>query len=214
MDERFLLFPAEATVQQSTSEASISVFQSLLTLDTGDLLPPLPFHLSTSVWPKPFHQAFTPFEPNAGYHVSREDYDPVIRPLLRQRLLHDFSQRDIPGHPLVLSVVAQLHSSPWREDSGDTLTVGQFFDEYGDILAQLHLLVTVNGMRLAASPDPHGLQNGDLAYWRDFYPLDLGPLPPSASPYPDAGLFIALPARWEAVSQLHGRFLLPGHSSG
>ena len=79
----------------------------------------------------------------------------------------------------------------------------------GDSLARLHLLVSVNEMRLAASPDPHGLQNCDLAYWRDFYLTDLGPLPPAGNPYPDAGLFIALPARWEAVSQVQGRFVLP-----
>ncbi len=91
------------------------------------------------------------------------------------------------------------------------MPVGRLFDDYGDILSQLHLLVSVNGMRLAAAPDPHGLQNGDLAYWRDFYPLDLGPLPPAGGPNPDAGLFIALPARWEAVSKLHGRFVLPTH---
>jgi len=209
LGERFSLFPPEATVQQRSVDGIIPGFQSLLTLDTDDLLPPLPFQLSTSVWPKPFHDAFTPFEPDAGYHLSREDYDPVIRPLLRQRLLHDFSQRDIPDHPLVLSVVAQLHGAAWREGPDATMTVGHLFDDYGHTLARLHLLVTVNGMRLAAAPDPHGLQNGDLAYWRDFYPTDLGPLPPAGGPNPDAGLFIALPARWDAVSQLQGRFVLP-----
>jgi len=195
-------------MQQRTSEDTVPVFQSLLTLDTADLLPPLPFQLSTSVWPKPFHQAFTPFEPDAGYHVSREDYDPVIRPLLRQRLLHDFSQRDIPGHPLVLSVVAQLHSSPWRDGVSADMSTAQLFADYGELLPQLHLLVSANGLRFAASPDPHGLQNGDLAYWREFYPLDFGPLPSAGGPDPDAGLFIALPPRWEAVSQLQGHFML------
>ncbi len=211
LGERFSLFPPEETVQQRCADGIMPVFQSLLTLDTDDDLPPLPFQLSTSVWPKPFHDAFTPFEPDAGYHLTREDYDPVIRPLLRHHLIHDFSQRDSPGHPLVLSVVAQLHSGAWREGPEATMPVGRLFDDYGDILSQLHLLVSVNGMRLAAAPDPHGLQNGDLAYWRDFYPLDLGPLPPAGGPNPDAGLFIALPARWEAVSKLHGRFVLPTH---
>jgi len=166
LGERFSLFPPEATVQQRSVDGIMPVFQSLLTLDTDDVLPPLPFQLSTSVWPKPFHDAFTPFEPDAGYHLSREDYDPVIRPMLRHHLMHDFSQRDIPGHPLVLSVVAQLHGATWREGPDATMTVGHLFDDYGDTLARLHLLVTVNGMRLAASPDPHGLQNGDLACLR------------------------------------------------
>jgi len=106
-------------------------------------------------------------------------------------------------------VVAQLHSGAWREGPEAPMPVGRLFDDYGDTLARLHLLVSVIGMRLAAAPDPHGLQNGDLAYWRDFYPIDLGPLPPAGSPYPDAGLFIALPARWDAVSQVQGRFVLP-----
>ncbi len=155
LDERFSLFPPEETVQQCSVEGIVPGFQSLLTLDTDDVLPPLPFQLS---------------------------------------------------------VVAQMHSATWREGLGVPMTVGHLFDDYGDTLARLHLLVTVNGMRLAAAPDPHGLQNGDLAYWRDFYPLDLGPLPPAGGPHPDVGLFIALPARWEAVSQLHGRFVLPAYS--
>jgi len=91
LGERFPLFPPEATVQQRSVDGIMPVFQSLLTLDTDDLLPPLPFQLSTSVWPKPFHDAYTPFEPDAGYHLSREDYDPAIRPLLRHHLIHDFT---------------------------------------------------------------------------------------------------------------------------
>lgn len=90
--------------------------------------------------------------------------------------------------------------------------MGQLFAEYSDVLSQLHLFVSVNGLRLATSPDPRGLQNAELAYWRDFYPLDLGPLPPAGGPNRDAGFFIALPARWEAVSQLEGRFVLSNQS--
>lgn len=208
LGERFPLFPPAATRLDHTIGPRLPLFTAQLRVETDGLLPALPIQFTTDAWPTTAAEAFTPFEPALGYTVTMEDLDPSRRPAKYRRLPASTSRRSLSGHPLTLC--AFLETLDLNRDTDDRFhSRADLVATHRDVLAQLHLLVTVNGLRFAADPDPHALQNGEVEYVRCFYPLDTGPLAPTRGPHPDAGLMLAVPASRTSISEITGRFLLP-----
>ncbi len=208
LGERFPLFPPAATRLDHTISPRLPLFTAQIRLETDGLLPALPIQFTTDAWPTTAAEAFTPFEPAAGYTVTMEDLDPLRRPAKYRRLRASPSRRSLSGHPL--SLCAFLETLDLNRDADDRRhSRAELVATHRDVLAQLNLQVTVNGLRFAADPDPHALQNGKVEYVRCFYPLDTGPLVPTRGPHPDAGLMLALPANSTRISEITGRCLLP-----
>lgn len=208
LGERFPLFPPAATRLDHTIAPRLPLFTTQIRLETDGLLPALPIQFTTDAWPPSAAEAFTPFEPALGYTVTMEDLDPSRRPAKYRRLRASTSRQSLSGHPLTLC--AFLETLDLNRDANDRRhSRADLVATHRAVLAQLRLHVTVNGLRFAAEPDPHALQNGEVEYVRCFYPLDTGPLAPTRGPHPDAGLMLAVPASRTRISEITGRFLLP-----
>lgn len=109
------------------------------------------------------------FEEVFGYTVTREDLDPSRRPAEYRRLRASTSRRSLSGHPLTLC--AFLETLGLNRDTHDRFrSRADLVATHRDVLAQLHLLVTVNGLRFAADPN---LNNALMTYG----PVGAGDLP-------------------------------------
>jgi len=208
LGERFPLFPPATTRLDHTIGPRLPLFTAQIRLESDDLLPALPIQFTTDSWPTTAAEAFTPFEPAAGYTVTMEDLDPSRRPAKYRRLRASAPRQGLSNHPLTLCAFLEtLVFHPHPADAPRSRAHLVF--THTEVLARLRLHVTVNGFRFAADPDPHALQNGEVEYVRGFYPLDTGPLAPTRGPHPDAGLMLAVPASRASISEITGRFLLP-----
>jgi hypothetical protein len=128
-------------------------FSSHVVLDTDGWLPQLPVLLtSIAAWKDPT-QAFTPFQPELGYHVSFEDFDPDARLAKLEDFAYSRGGRtsDIPGHPLLFSVFVdneELAPLGLLELDPRYTTIRRFTDEAYEVVDQLVLLLkrTVCGL--------------------------------------------------------------------
>jgi hypothetical protein len=214
----FPLFPPQRTditvPDRPETYPGIPRFSSHISLDSDGLVPPLPVEIAAIASWKSRTQAFTPFAPQLGYHLSLDDMDPARRreKVVAAGIAHGLD--DIPGQPLVLGAsiddeaikpLGILQPVPghgfWR-----------FTDDALPIVSALRFHVMFpNGLRLESRPEPDGLRYGSIVFKNGFYPFDTGPLAVPdgyAGGLMDEGLQIALPANPELVAQIEGRYII------
>ncbi len=73
-----------------------------------------------------------------------------------------------------------------------------------------------SGIRLEGRPEARGLEEGDIRFSHEFYPMDTGQLavPDGFERYVFDGLDIALPANRHDLAQIQGRFVLSTDENG
>lgn len=213
--ERFMLFPSHRSRVQWAPPGDLHAdaprLHSRVLLHT-DLLPPVPVDLDTVATWKDRSQAFAPFTPELGYHVTAEDFDPVRREEKLAAMLAA-GTRDIPGNPLEIAAgipreaVIRLGLQapyPTQEWTGYTA-------DASDVLATLRFqLFFPNGMRLEARSEGSQFGARDVFFMDGFYPFDTGPLrvPTGYRHLIGAGLQVAVPADPTLLAQIEGRFVL------
>ncbi len=184
-------------------------YMSSVMLDIDGLLPTLPMTITTDgVW-KTKGFAVTPFEPEAGYQVDRDDFDAARRAAKTVRLI---GTDELARHPLNLRV-----GSATEKMHALGITLGDdehsFRADVWPVVRALRLQLSFpTGIRLESRPNAAILNTGEI-YFNRFYPSDTTALaqPEGEMRWIDTGLQLALPGDAAALQQITGRFTLDRH---
>jgi hypothetical protein len=214
--ELFPLFPPQRTEQRAREPGwgfdHVPTFLSAVALDTDGLLPMLPVEFWAIADGADMSQAVTPFEPDLGYHVTMEDFDPAAReqkvnapPYLGRQFA------PIPEAPSSLSAYITAEGEDLSHLLMDRSTnrVATFLPEVAEELSRLQFHVFFPpGLRFAADPE---IGNGTVVYYDAFYPFDTGPLAVPETGVQHLwthGLQLAVPPDPARLAQVQGRFVL------
>jgi hypothetical protein len=213
--ERFLLFPLERTEQRTRAPGwgydAIPTFVSTATLDVDGRLPLLPMQFWVAASGVDANQAFTPFQPELGYQVTNDDFDPMTRSWkVTQSPYRDRQLRAIPQALSAVSAAldpdARVLATMLDPEAGP---IPLFRPEVRAVLARLQFQVVFpTGARFAAEPE---IGSGSVVYDDGFYPFDAGPLavPDTGGAHLwSPGLRLAVPPDPGRLAQIEGRFVL------
>lgn len=150
----------------------------------------------------------TPFDPEEGYQINQDDFDPKKR-----RLKFD-SLKDLIDEKFALYTIGisnNLPNNPYDDYDNPTYVLRR--QEFFPILQQLRLqLHFPNNLAFESRFDwGDEAEEGSLYFsFHSFYPLDTGPLP-TKGVHLSEGVEIAVPEDLKRLSEIRGLFLLESH---
>lgn len=172
----------------------------------------IPININTYASRTQKGHAITPFDPALGYQIDSEDLE-LERRLAKTKRLEDELRQNIDF------AKAPLHISVWSDgdllhelglNKKHKLSGYQFSQEMSDLLRRLRLLVYFPKSKFEAKPWETSLDLGGI-YFREFYPIDSGPLPTSKTyrgSGPQEGFSLFLPSDPEKLAQIRARFVM------
>ncbi len=169
LDQDFPLFHPERMTEHREPNGDypdVPRYMSSVMLDTDGLLPTLPMTITTDgVW-KTKGFAITPFEPDAGYPVDKDDFDAASRAAKTIRLI---GTDELARHPLNLRVG---NATEKMHELGITLDDDEHYfraDVWPVVRALRLQLDFPTGIRLESRPNAAVLKSGEI-YFNTTYP--------------------------------------------
>jgi hypothetical protein len=215
LGQRFQVFPQASTEPiprlPGWGYEAVPKYEAKAVLRVEELAP-LPITFSALPTWKDRTQAFAPFAPALGYHITVEDFDPTTR-AEKLAAMVAAGMSDIPGNSLELGAGIPKEEAIrlGLQEPHPTLDCTRYTPEAFEVLAALRFqLFFPGGIGLEAAPDPHQLAVGEVSFMDGFYPFDFGPLPiPRGYRHLlSEGLQVAVPSEPNVLQQIKARFVL------
>lgn len=191
--------PAESKVDTRRFYMGMNAYDNLITLDIEDENLKINLNIYASPNRSLTVNTITPFDPNDGYKVEKEDlsFDTRVKKL-RQMESKDV---DFQKSPLVFSIRENFASSLRNEEAG-------FRKETLNVLGRLRVQVRLERGSFEAGIWKTSLESVLGLWFKDFYPQDTGPLASDDSFYMQEGLLLHLTNDPEKLKQVEVRFVL------
>ena len=225
INQDFLLLGPERTIRKFNSTFWVEQFSSQVLLDFSgkEMFPVLPIRIYFSPGRCTIQRTITPFDPELGYQITAEDLNLSER-LEKIQREQDRLKKLVPFDraPLWINL---MNMSRYNLEELGLIEPGpdleHFTPEATSIFSRLRLqlkIITSNEQApsyLESRPNRTGLAIREITF-REFYPLDTGPLATPTDSIDavinniEEGLSVYVPSDLEKIKTIEGRFLLLG----
>lgn len=182
-------------------------FSTELLLECENLKIPIDIFLYPSK--SPINNTITAFEPEAGYVITNEDFDPQQRAIKREKI-DRFLTVDFKKYPMILTIEKSEYSLNKYKLNEKEKMGHHFSKEMLEILKHLRAQVSIGSGRFEAKIWQTALDLGKVKFLH-FYPTDFGPLQgfnwPTISGE-GTGFSLALPDDPEKLATIKMKFVL------
>lgn len=221
LGEEFQLFNPNRTEVTDEGVSDKGLSNRTIGLKAGEL-PTLNFvfRLRPHYGVEPIASRFYPFDPEKGYKVTNEDYDPRKRAIKASRIFRDYVKEEYATPKKTygqryLDFWASLYvSDPSLRLYPNDKERFNFKPEIQKKIEKLRLHLFFPNLSFEGKPDPEYMKKG-IPLFDIFYPLDSPPLPTSPSlreewySSPHEGLSVSFPMNNPEYSQsVNGMFVM------